>query len=90
MTNVSTPIYTPHINMITIGLLLGLALLIPTISLGRADDHHDNNKGRDRHRHGHQSYYDNSTVVYAPPVIYSTPPEYVQPGINLIVPLHFR
>jgi hypothetical protein len=68
--------------------VLGAAVLAATLGMGvaRADDH-DRDRHHDRHRHGY-GYVAPPAYYAPPPVVYAPPPP--SPGINLVIPLHFR
>jgi len=70
-------------------LALGAVLTMGIATAAHADRGHGRG-GHDRDWHAHAGgyYRPEPGYVYAPPVVYAPPPE--APGINLILPLHFR
>jgi hypothetical protein len=94
MKTISNPAGGRRLQKIARGLALGVLLITVAAASAHAVDQrgHGRPTGGDRdwrQHEGRRHGYSEPGVVYAPPVVY-TPPQYEEPGFNLIVPLNFR
>ncbi len=85
MQNLPTTATLRRLKKLSCGLALVAFTVLSLSAPVHADDRDWHGHREDAHRHwgDHRPGY-----VYAPPVVYSPPPE--STGINLILPLHFR